>query len=133
MKTKIIILSSLVSLLLVGGALAAKASPPAVGGGQAQIGAGERKFNRIAEVKRGERVVLRGEVARILDEDEFLLVDDTGRIRVYIGWKNDLPVNKGDTVIVEGRADDDAIFGLRPEIYARVLELSDGTRVTLVR
>jgi uncharacterized protein YdeI (BOF family) len=95
--------------------------------------AGERSFQRVADVKRGDPVVLRGEVTRITDEDEFILTDESGRIRVYIGWKNDLPVKRGDQVIVEGRADDDAIFGTRPEIYARVLELADGTRIQLLR
>jgi uncharacterized protein YdeI (BOF family) len=134
MKTKSIIVASLASVLVLGVALAANAAnaaPPAATA--TQVKSEERKFQRIADVKRGEPVVLRGEVTRILDEDEFLLADDTGRIRIYIGWKNDLPVKTGDTVIVEGRADDDTIFGMRPEIYARVLELADGERVTLIR
>jgi uncharacterized protein YdeI (BOF family) len=93
----------------------------------------ERKFDRIADVSRGERVELRGEVVRIADEDEFILEDDSGRVRVYIGWQNDLPVDRGDIVIVEGRADDDAFPGMRPEIYARVLELANGERIELRR
>lgn len=127
-----LLLASLTLSLFVGALVAAeKTAAPGATAVTAQTE--ERKFQRIADVKRGDRVVLRGEVARILDEDEFLLVDDSGRIRIYIGWKNDLPVSRGDVVIVEGRADDDALFGTRPEIYARVLELADGKRINLVR
>jgi uncharacterized protein YdeI (BOF family) len=96
----------------------------------------ERSFQRVADVKRGDRVVLRGEITRILDEDEFVLADESGRIRVYLGWKNDvdqLELNRGDLVIIEGRADDDAIFGTRPEIYARVVERANGARIHLTR
>jgi uncharacterized protein YdeI (BOF family) len=92
----------------------------------------ERKFDRIADVSRGDLVELRGQVARIADEDEFILQDESGRVRIYIGWKNDLPVERGDTVIVEGRADD-SILGFRPEIYARFLELENGERIELRR
>lgn len=101
--------------------------------GSAEMSATERTFDRVTDVKRGDRVHLRGEVVRIADEDEFILEDDSGRIRIYIGWKNDLPVDRGDVVIVEGRADDDGIPGFKPEIYARVLELANGERVELVR
>jgi uncharacterized protein YdeI (BOF family) len=118
--------------LLLGPAASATTPPASATTPPAAATATEtRGFHRVADVKRGELVVLRGEVSRIADEDEFILTDDSGRIRVYIGWENDLPVKRGDRVIVEGRADDDAIFGTRPEIYARVLELADGTRVEL--
>lgn len=96
----------------------------------------DRTFQKVSDVKRGDRVTLRGEITRILDEDEFVLTDDSGRIRIYLGGQKDvdeLDLNRGDTVIVEGRADDDTIFGLRPEIYARVIELTDGTRIDVKR
>jgi uncharacterized protein YdeI (BOF family) len=131
MPQKSLFLPLLLSLALVGSIFAANANPPPVP--PAGAPADERHFDRVADVKRGDRVLLRGEVVRILDEDEFLLADDTGRIRVYIGWKNDLPVGRGDQVIVEGRADDDTLFGMRPEIYARVLELANGERIVLTR
>jgi uncharacterized protein YdeI (BOF family) len=89
------------------------------------------EIQAIGEVRRGAAVALRGTVHRISDEDTFILRDETGRIRVYIGWQNDLPVAKGDTVTVLGRADDDALPGIRPEIYARVLILQDGERIQL--
>jgi uncharacterized protein YdeI (BOF family) len=129
MKTRTILFLTAVSF---GAVLFASASERA-SAGDAKARVEERTFQQVADVSRGDRVLLRGVVARIVDEDEFVLADDSGRIRVYIGWKNDLPVSRGDVVIVEGRADDDSIFGFRPEIYARALELADGTRVELVR
>lgn len=39
----------------------------------------------IADIRRGDHVVLDGEVVRFADEDEFILRDETGSIRVYIG------------------------------------------------
>lgn len=133
MKTKNIYPFLLVSLVLAGGSFAVAYDAPSVASTPADAKVDERKFDRVTDVKRGDRVVLRGQVARIAEEDEFILADESGRIRVYIGWKNDLPVKRGDTVIVEGRADDDALFGTRPEIYARVLELTNGERITLLR
>ncbi len=133
MKTKSITTVSFVSLALAGGLFVSAHAAPDASPAPVHAKAEERKFDRVADVKRGDRVILRGEVARITDEDEFILADESGRIRVYIGWKNDLPVKRGETVIVEGRADDDAIFGTRPEIYARTLELANGERVTLLR
>lgn len=85
----------------------------------------------IAEVRRGEAVTVQGEVVRLRDEDEFLLRDDTGRIEIYIGWRNELTVAVGDRITVEGRADDDAFPGTRPEIYARAIILADGQRLEL--
>jgi uncharacterized protein YdeI (BOF family) len=92
---------------------------------------GGEAMTAISEVRRGQRVTLRGEVQRIRDEDEFTLKDSTGRIKVYTGWKNEMHVAEGDTVIVEGRADDDVIPLMRPEIYASALILANGDRVNL--
>jgi len=133
MKIKTLTLLSLSSLILAGGVFAANEAASEAATAPVQTQADERKFQNVSDVARGDRVLLRGEVVRITDEDEFLLADDTGRIRVYIGWKNDLPVKKGDKIIVEGRSDDDTIFGMRPEIYARVLELANGERIILTR
>lgn len=85
----------------------------------------------VSEVRRGQRVMLRGEVQRIRDEDEFILSDGTGRIKVYTGWKNEMHVREGETVTVEGRADDDVLPLMRPEIYASALVLANGDRVNL--
>lgn len=81
----------------------------------------------INQVRRGQQVTLRGEVERIRDEDEFILRDSTGTIEIYIGWQNKMPVRVGDKVTVLGVADDDALPGTRPDIYARAIVLPDGT------
>ncbi len=91
------------------------------------------QVQRIADVRRGQRVVLQGEVDRILDEDEFRLRDSSGTIEVYIGWRNALPVDVGQTVIVYGRADDDTLPFRRPDVYAHSLTLADGEVIHLRR
>lgn len=107
-------------------------APPA----QAQPQAGnqpEQPLMRTADVRRGQSVHLRGTVERIRDTDEFVLRDDSGSIRVYIGWRNRMPVSTGDVVTVFGVADDDVFPGRRPEIYASRIVMSDGRTVSLVR
>lgn len=86
----------------------------------------EVKITPIDKVGRGQQVVLRGEVERIRDEDEFILRDRTGSIEIYIGWQNKMLVRLGDMVTVYGIADDDALPGTRPDIYARRIVLPDG-------
>lgn len=77
----------------------------------------------IGELKRGTMVTVAGTVERITDEDEFRLVDDTGRVRVYVG-PNWVPANVQENVTVNGFVDD----GIGPlEIYARSLTRADGT------
>jgi len=87
----------------------------------------------IEEVHRGEHVLLTGTVTRLRDSDEFVLEENTGRIQVYIGWKNRMPVSKGDAVKVWGVADDDGFFGMRPEIYAYAIGLPSGEVIHLSR
>lgn len=52
------------------------------------------------------------------DEDVFRLADETGRIRVDIGWRNRVRVSVGETVTAMGFVDDDLVNGFRPEVYA---------------
>lgn len=86
--------------------------------------ASTEKITPIAEVERGTMVTVTGTVARLLDEDEFRLADQTGRIKVYVG-PNWVPADVGEEVTVHGFVDN----GLRREIYARELIRADGTRV----
>ena len=79
----------------------------------------------IGDIQRGASVTVTGTVDRILDEDEFRLADETGRVRVYIG-PNQVPAQIGDEVTVRGIVDDDITL----EIYARQMVLPDGTTVT---
>jgi hypothetical protein len=63
-----------------------------------------------------------GTVHRITDEDEFLLADSTGHVRIYVGPAR-VPVQPGELVTVTGFVDD----GLRIEIYAQEIVRADGT------
>jgi len=84
----------------------------------------EAKLTPIGDLERGSMVTVSGTVDRITDEDEFRLVDSTGRVRVYVG-PNWVPVNEGESVTVKGFVDDDIIGPL--EIYALSLIRADGT------
>ncbi len=86
----------------------------------------------IASIQPGAPVSLHGKVHKVTDDDEFILRDETGRVEVYIGWKNQMPVKKGDAVTVHGVADDDVRPGKRPDIYASRLVLSGGQEVVLL-
>ena len=82
----------------------------------------------IGDIRRGMMATVEGSVDRITDEDEFILADATGTIRVYIG-PNAMPVRVGDAVRVDGFVDDD----LRIELYADTITLADGRVVNLPR
>lgn len=79
----------------------------------------------IAELARGSFVTVAGTVDRLTDEDEFVLADPTGQVRVYVG-PTFVPVRPGEDVTVTGLVDD----GLRLEIYAREIVRADGTTFT---
>lgn len=74
---------------------------------------------------------VQGEVTRILDEDEFRIEDDSGSVRVYIGWKNRVSVTVGEKITVEGIVDDDLDAFFRPELYATEIIREDGTVIEL--
>ena len=82
----------------------------------------------IGDIRRGSMVTVHGTVERILDTDEFRIADDSGDIRVYIGYRNFVPVAEGETVHVIGFVDRDIL----KEIYAREIIHADG-RVTQLR
>jgi uncharacterized protein YdeI (BOF family) len=81
---------------------------------------------RIADLVRNTNVTVVGTVERLTDEDEFILRDASGSVRVYVG-PNFVPANPGDAVTVRGFVDDD----FRLEIYAREIVRPDGSTVTL--
>jgi len=81
---------------------------------------------RIADIQRNMDVTLAGTVDRITDEDEFVLRDASGTVRVYVG-PNRVPAARGEAVTVIGHVDDD-----RPiEVYATEIVRADGKRVAL--
>lgn len=88
----------------------------------------EPNVTAIDELKRGSLVTVKGKVEEITDTDEFRLTDDSGKVTVYIGWQNFVPVEVGETVTVKGFVDD----GLILELYARQINHSDG-RITRLR
>ena len=80
----------------------------------------------ISGLQRGTVATIRGEVVRITDEDEFLLRDATGSVRVYVG-PNSVPAKVGEQVTVRGLVDDDK--DEPKEIYAKTLTRADGSVV----
>ncbi len=91
----------------------------------------DETITNIEDIKRGTTVKLQGNVSRILDEDEFRLEDDTGSVKIYIGWRNRVVVDVGERVTVKGFVDNDLIDLFRPEVYAQELIREDGTPVKL--
>lgn len=85
----------------------------------------------IEKLERGMSVSVRGEITRMLDEDEFRIQDSTGSVRIYIGWKNHVTIPVGETVTIRGVVDDDLESGFRPEIYADQIVRQDGTVIDL--
>jgi hypothetical protein len=87
----------------------------------------------IDEIRRGEFVMVRGEVFRVPDYDEFFLQDDSGRVKIDLGDQLRRPVaRRGDTVTVSGWVDDDSLMGPL-EIYAVEIILQDGTVIEIDR
>jgi uncharacterized protein YdeI (BOF family) len=76
----------------------------------------------VKDIARNSHVTVAGTVDRITDDDEFVLADTTGQVRIYIGRAR-VPVSPGETVTVTGLVDD----GLRLEIYADTIVRADGT------
>jgi uncharacterized protein YdeI (BOF family) len=87
----------------------------------------EPAITPIGNLERGMYTTISGEVIRILDEDEFRLQDETGSVKVYIGWKNRVDIPIGEKVIVRGIVDDDFRLAFRPEFYASEIIRADGT------
>jgi uncharacterized protein YdeI (BOF family) len=85
----------------------------------------------IDDLERGMSATIEGEVTRILDEDEFRMQDETGSVRVYIGWKNRVSFPTGEKLTVRGFVDDDLAAYFRPEFYAFEIVREDGTVINL--
>jgi uncharacterized protein YdeI (BOF family) len=80
------------------------------------------RITAIGEVRRGSMVTIEGVVQRILDTDEFVLADASGKIRVDVRYPNFVPVAEGERVKVRGFVDRD----LLREVYAREIVHADG-------
>ncbi|MDJ0621602.1 MAG: NirD/YgiW/YdeI family stress tolerance protein [Desulfocapsaceae bacterium] len=93
--------------------------------------ADHEQITNIADISRGASVTLQGKVTRILDEDEFRLQDDTGSVKIYIGWRNRVTVRVGESVKVVGFVDDDLVNAFRPEVYAQEIIRENGEQIEL--
>lgn len=88
----------------------------------------EIEITKISELQNYTNTYIQGEVIKILDEDEFRLEDDSGKIKVYTGWKNTHIVKKGDKITVRGLLDP----GIIKEFYASEIIFENGEIIKLV-
>ena len=82
---------------------------------------------KISELKNYQNSYIKGQVIKILDEDEFRLEDSSGKIKVYTGWKNTFVVDKGENITVKGKLDP----GIIKEFYATQIIRENGEVITL--
>lgn len=80
----------------------------------------------IGSLVRNTFVSVEGTVQRITDEDEFVVADQTGSIKVWTGATFGA-VTPGEQVVVRGFVDDDLLI----EIYAQEIVKEDGTVLEL--
>jgi uncharacterized protein YdeI (BOF family) len=85
------------------------------------------KITKISELKNYTDSYIKGEVIRILDEDEFRLKDSSGKIKVYTGWRNTNLVKRGAKITVRGTLDP----GIIKEFYATEIIMEDGEVIKL--
>lgn len=114
--------SALLSLIVFTAFATAYSGTPSFASDRTQ----EAKITPIAELQRGTTITIRGEVVRITDEDEFILKDATGSVRVYVG-STMVPAEVGESITVSGFVDDDVVEP--KEIYAKTLTRADGSVV----
>ncbi|MCE8005645.1 hypothetical protein [Aestuariivita sp.] len=81
----------------------------------------------IADVKRGQSVVVEGVVDRFFDTDEIRLRDDSGTLRVYLGSQT-LPLRSGERIVIEGIMDDSLVMN---ELYAREITRENGEKISV--
>jgi uncharacterized protein YdeI (BOF family) len=86
-----------------------------------------KKVTLIDDLKKYENTYIKGRVIKILDEDEFRLEDESGKIKVYTGWRNTNMVEVGESITVKGKMDP----GLIKEFYATELIRDDGEKTVL--
>ena len=80
----------------------------------------------IGSLVRNTFVTVDGVVERITDEDEFIVADTTGSVKVWTGSAFGA-VTTGESVTVRGFVDDDLLI----EIYAQEIVKEDGTVLEL--
>ena len=85
------------------------------------------KITRISELENYSDSYIKGEVIKILDEDEFRLKDSSGNIKVYTGWKNTNLVKKDEKITIRGKLDP----GIVKEFYATEIIKENGEIIKL--
>lgn len=83
-------------------------------------------FVPIGDLQRNTFVTVQGTVERVTDEDEFLIADQSGSVRVWTA-NSFFTVEPGESVTVQGFVDDDVFL----EIYAQEITRADGTVLTI--
>lgn len=100
----------------------------------AQDAASEQEVLQIETLRRGQFATVRAEVVRINDEDEMIVRDETGRLRIYVPGVRGLRrlVSQGDILTITGQVDDDLI-DVPLELYAERIVRADGTVIEVPR
>lgn len=119
MKTKMIKLT-MITIIMLGFTVM-------VNNTYAQENQADTKITSISELQNYTDSYIKGEVIRVLDEDEFRLQDSSGKIRVYTGWKNTNLVKKGEKITVRGTLDP----GVIKDFYATEIIRENGEVVKL--
>jgi uncharacterized protein YdeI (BOF family) len=119
MKTKMKQLTVMSILMLV--------STVMINNGYSQENQSDIKITSISQLQNYTDSYIKGEVIKILDEDEFRLEDSSGKIKVYTGWKNTNIVKRGERITVRGILDP----GIIKEFYATEIIKEDGEIIKL--
>jgi uncharacterized protein (TIGR00156 family) len=85
------------------------------------------KITKISELQNYADSYIRGEIIKILDEDEFRFKDSSGKIKVYTGWKNTNLVKKDEKITIRGKLDP----GIVKEFYATEIIKENGKKIML--
>jgi uncharacterized protein YdeI (BOF family) len=96
------------------------------------ISSGDNKnevITNITDLRAYTEATIKGEVVKILDEDEYRIKDESGKIKVYTGWQNNVGLKVGDNVTVKGYLDP----GFFREFYASEITLQNGEKIILKR
>jgi uncharacterized protein YdeI (BOF family) len=119
MKTKMIKLT-MITIIMLGFTVM-------VNNTYAQENQADIKITSISELQNYTDFYIKGEVIRILDEDEFRLQDSSGKIRVYTGWKNTNLVKNREKITVRGTLDP----GVIKDFYATEIIRENGEVIKL--
>ena len=82
---------------------------------------------KISELEKYKPAQIEGKVIKIMDEDEFRVKDESGKIKVYTGWKNTNTVSLGEKIKIKGYLDP----GIIKEFYASEIIRENGEKIIL--